>query len=330
MFKCARPICNTPANSSCSGCGREQYCSSNCQRLDWRIHKLICPILKDLSTEQLPFHEAYQKVSEILSSTNGMNKRILNHLLSFSERQFREEQLSVVYRERGDKERINWLVDFNILHNINQRLFSLNHGHNHTTSTTILYDSLFPYLERSVSLLTPWLIHFDSDAGSRSDSFNEIPIDGMYIKHFYTYRQKDTYTYIHIYIYAYAIDIYVYKYYHEVLLSSQHLILYIGLLEELIGTEQRMACMTIDRMQFDAAEGHCQRCLTYTRRIRVEGEEKITSIFTSLSQYRYIHIYVYMYIYIYIHIYVYLYVYIYIYTDIFIYVYIYICTYAYI
>jgi tetratricopeptide (TPR) repeat protein len=55
------------------------------------------------------------------------------------------------------------------------------------------------------------------------------------------------------------------------------------LLDELIYTEQNMARVTGDRRQFDAAEGHCQRCLAYSRRYELEGEEKITSIFKGLQ-----------------------------------------------
>jgi hypothetical protein len=39
-------------------------------------------------------------------------------------------------------------------------------------------------------------------------------------------------------------------------------------------------------MQFDLAEGHCQRCLAYTRRHGLEGEEKkITMVYEALSIY---------------------------------------------
>jgi tetratricopeptide (TPR) repeat protein len=188
--------------------------------------------LKKLTTKQQPFYEAYHIINEILES-NRNDARILKHLLSFAEYQFRKEALSVAYRESGDEERINWLVDFNVLHKINSRLF--NFIHDNSLSSINIYDSVFCYLERSLSLLNPWLIYFDSDAGSQSNSFNEIPID--------------------------------------------------SLLEELIRTEEKMAVMSIDSMRFEAAEGHCQRSLSYSRRIGVEDEEKTTWIFSALSNY---------------------------------------------
>jgi hypothetical protein len=44
-----------------------------------------------------------------------------------------------------------------------------------------------------------------------------------------------------------------------------------------------MAVITIHRRQFDLAEGHCHRCLAYSRKYGLEGEEKITMIFDALS-----------------------------------------------
>jgi tetratricopeptide (TPR) repeat protein len=58
-----------------------------------------------------------------------------------------------------------------------------------------------------------------------------------------------------------------------------------GLLEELIHTEQRMLFLTMNRSQFDVAEGHCQRSLAYSRRIRLEGEKKTTFLFEALGCY---------------------------------------------
>jgi tetratricopeptide (TPR) repeat protein len=43
-----------------------------------------------------------------------------------------------------------------------------------------------------------------------------------------------------------------------------------------------MAALTMERNQFDKSEGHCQRCLVYSRRFDVEGERKITLIFEAL------------------------------------------------
>jgi hypothetical protein len=89
----------------------------------------------------------------------------------------------------------------------------------------------FPHLERSLSLLNPWLIQLDLDGSNRMDTrINYI-------------------------------------------------------MEKLFVTEHNMAALTINIYQLDIAEGHCQRCLAYSRRYGLEGEEKITNIFAALSSY---------------------------------------------
>jgi tetratricopeptide (TPR) repeat protein len=57
------------------------------------------------------------------------------------------------------------------------------------------------------------------------------------------------------------------------------------LLRESHYIEQIMAAIALNRRQFDLAEGHCQRCLAYSRRYGLEGEEKITTIFNALGTY---------------------------------------------
>jgi hypothetical protein len=49
-------------------------------------------------------------------------------------------------------------------------------------------------------------------------------------------------------------------------------------------TEEYMAVITMRRNQIDISEGHCQRCLHYSRRM-VEGERKISAIFNALRTY---------------------------------------------
>jgi hypothetical protein len=57
------------------------------------------------------------------------------------------------------------------------------------------------------------------------------------------------------------------------------------LLDQLIRMEQNMAAITTDRRQSVAAEGHCQRCLAYSRRFGLEGEQKTAFIFAALRAY---------------------------------------------
>jgi hypothetical protein len=55
------------------------------------------------------------------------------------------------------------------------------------------------------------------------------------------------------------------------------------LMEQIYWMELTMAVITIHRRQFNLAEGHCQRCLAYSRRYGLEGEKKIRRIFKALQ-----------------------------------------------
>jgi hypothetical protein len=166
-----------------------------------------------------------------MNSKKGDDCRVLEHLLSFAEHQFGKGVPGKCYRERGDGERIsNWIVT-GILHRIIQRLSDL-YGQDNSLNIIIRDDMSFPYLERSLSLLKPWVINLDSDASNGMDSLNERQINYF--------------------------------------------------VEQLYYTEHNMAKITMNKRQFDLAEGHCQRCLAYSRRYGLEGEEKITMIFQSL------------------------------------------------
>jgi hypothetical protein len=46
-----------------------------------------------------------------------------------------------------------------------------------------------------------------------------------------------------------------------------------------------MALVTMNRNQFDVAEGHCHRCLANARRLGVEGEDKNSSTLEVLATY---------------------------------------------
>lgn len=40
--RCSRPGCAEHGRNSCSSCNNEDYCSTDCQKQDWKIHKIMC------------------------------------------------------------------------------------------------------------------------------------------------------------------------------------------------------------------------------------------------------------------------------------------------
>jgi hypothetical protein len=57
------------------------------------------------------------------------------------------------------------------------------------------------------------------------------------------------------------------------------------LLEELHFCEHAMFSVAVYRNQFDEAEGHCQRCLTYSKRLGASGETKTTCMFKAICSF---------------------------------------------
>jgi hypothetical protein len=139
--------CHMTAKSFCSGCGREQYFGSACQKLDWKKHKSMCPILKKLSNTLQPYEEPFQVIEDALASKTN-HARVLNHLLLYADLQFGKPITGKDYRERSDGQRIiNWNVDINILIDFNIKIVNV-YSSNSPLSTTICDKEIIPHLER--------------------------------------------------------------------------------------------------------------------------------------------------------------------------------------
>jgi hypothetical protein len=232
MSQCARTDCQALANSSCSGCGREQYCGSVCQLLDWKVHKSLCPILKKLSSQLHPYNEVVKITQEVLEN-RGNNIRVLEHLMSYADYQFGQRVAGRNYRERIDGQRIdNWIIDIEILLQISNAMVEI-YATNSSLSTMICDKEISPHLERSRHILSPWMDTIDSDATNQSNSLNSIESN---------YFLKESYA-----------------------------------------LERNMATLALNRNQYDVVVRHIHRCLENSRRFRIEGDEKITSIFEAFS-----------------------------------------------
>jgi hypothetical protein len=216
------------AKSSCSGCGREQYCVTACQKLDWKKHRSMCLILKKLSNMLQPFLEVHQIINEVLASKKGDDIRILEHLLPYAEYRFGKPITGKDYRERTDGQRM--IVDIGILLRISNQMSNV-YAKNSSVSALIRYKEMLPHLVRSLNILSPWTVTIDSDSNSLNSELTD----------------------------------YLLK------VSTQ--------------AEENMTLAAINRNRFDVAEKHCHQCLTYSRKLRVEREEKTTSIFDALDTY---------------------------------------------
>jgi len=154
MSKCASPGCFKAGINRCSICLREPYCSGECQKGDWKSHKLICKTLKKLSLQLQPYHEATRVIKEILGERPKkmqLDIRVLEHLISYSEHQFGDRVPGKAYRERGNGEHI--VIDS--------------------------YNFQFPCYEKMLDLLRPWSLKLDSNPTSRIDSLDKHQINSV-------------------------------------------------------------------------------------------------------------------------------------------------------
>jgi hypothetical protein len=176
-----------PGKSACSGCGREQYCNSSCQKADWKIHKSMCPILKKLSNKLQPYREVKRLINNIfMDSKNGSKIKIIEHLLSFAFHQFGKGVTGRHYRERGDGERISNLeVEIDILHKRIKKLGNI-YQRNNSLSTIVQDDMFYPYLEQSLSILNPWMISLDSDPINDIDNLSKEQINTLLRELYFT------------------------------------------------------------------------------------------------------------------------------------------------
>jgi hypothetical protein len=132
----------------------------------------MCPVLKKLSNTLQPYHEVVQVIEGILVSKKGDCIRILEHLLPYAEYQFGKPIIGKIYRERTDGQRIaNWDVDIGIFFQISNKLVDLS-AENSSLGTMIRDKGMFPHLEKSLHILSPWMATIDTDNTNQSNSLN--------------------------------------------------------------------------------------------------------------------------------------------------------------
>jgi tetratricopeptide (TPR) repeat protein len=189
--------------------------------------------LRKLSSQLQPYNEVVRITKEILASNKGNDIRVLEHLLSYADYQFGQQVPGIEYRVRIDGQRIaNWDVDIGILLQISNEMVEI-YASNSSLSPMIRDKGMFPHIERSLHILSPWMDTIDSDVTNQSNSLNSIETN--------------------------------------------------CLLKLSYSLERKMAIMALNRNQYDVAERHSHRCLENSRRFRIEGEEKTTSIFEALG-----------------------------------------------
>lgn len=155
---CARPCCKKLRLHICTACRNEGYCDIDCQRKDWKIHKILCIFMKN-DKKLLPFTEVdavvskLQEHAELKKGTVG-EIRILQYCLSFQENQYDR----ILYRFECEKGtiRVGDLSDDVIsqsnhyINNIVSICLSLGNAHETLTNNMAMDDILKDTINKSI------------------------------------------------------------------------------------------------------------------------------------------------------------------------------------
>jgi hypothetical protein len=167
MSICACPGCYQISTNRCSACQKEPYCSSVCQKTDWKDHKKICKILKRLSNQLEPYDQVKQMIIETF---NVKNSKVLEHAIIYAEFQFGNRLPGRDYRERQNGQKItNFEVEIAILFPLYSEIIDIYSG-DISLSQLKQDNMMFPYVEKSLNLVRSW---FESKVNNRIESFDK-------------------------------------------------------------------------------------------------------------------------------------------------------------
>jgi hypothetical protein len=159
MSICARPGCFNTGINGCSVCLREPYCGGDCQKADWKSHKLICKTLKKLSQKNQPYEEVVGVIEEILKDVTlkismELDVRLLAHLKSYAKHQAGDR---VLLGNASRKRNINYLVvEMLILIPDYIRLVDIYQKDDSLCNVILRDDLVFQYYENMLHVLRPW------------------------------------------------------------------------------------------------------------------------------------------------------------------------------
>jgi hypothetical protein len=185
---CASFGCNQTGTKSCSSCLNEIYCSSECQKTDWKMHKKTCHLIKMMSDELLPFkdlHLAFQEVSTKIEeriTELGVEGyvRLLYQAAKFAEHHFGERIAGSLSYSRDNGDILShWEVEIDTLHNIYNQLACYNLFENYGGKEEDFWTEKIIYLQKSGVILERWIRRVNSSEIEKID-IDEEKIDKLF------------------------------------------------------------------------------------------------------------------------------------------------------
>jgi tetratricopeptide (TPR) repeat protein len=186
MVICGLSCCHKTGTSTCSSCLQEFYCSGECQKKDWKGHKVLCKLIKLMSDvpvidkrtfkHLLPYKEVAEIVDKVLKQTEseivkleeGSSTRskkyisLLERAVKFIDIQFGNNPVQaakgMVTYERDDGDLIySWDVEIRFLYKIYDHLARYVLPCVTDGATKDRRDAT-PHLLKSFELLKPWML----------------------------------------------------------------------------------------------------------------------------------------------------------------------------
>lgn len=193
---CGHPNCNQPRNKACSGCLKEGYCSPECQKEDWKVHKILCKCKKNDHRfthldDCMPIIAKFMGLAESNRSINynstTVEIRILEYCLSFAEFQFGKR--NAAYGDYGRDDGSNCSISyFNAeINTFHRLLFDISEGYyklaididiGQIQQDIIKNAMLFGF--KSLKILEVWKVQISLDERQRTDSLDANKIDMIY------------------------------------------------------------------------------------------------------------------------------------------------------
>jgi hypothetical protein len=120
MVGCSRLNCD-----ACSACLQEFYCCAECQKKDWKVHKIVCHLVKQMpDMRRQSFKDVCSVVNTALEQSEeqmfklGRKKyiRLLQHTETYVEIQFGKQVAGKASYERDNGDSIdNWTIEICVL-----------------------------------------------------------------------------------------------------------------------------------------------------------------------------------------------------------------------
>jgi hypothetical protein len=215
MSVCARNGCDKIGKKACSACRKELYCCSECQKEDWKSHKIICNILKYMpnavAAENM-FNNVIIACKKALNLTEAQISKLgkkrymklLERAESFAEHQFGEKIAGDAYYYRDQpmgrhciRHKINAVeVDVECLNSIYIRHAELNGSCDNNEADNVddwaagvfLIKGIH-YLKKSIAILEPWIFQLGLPASERTNLLVAEDVNNLFMGCVSCYRE---------------------------------------------------------------------------------------------------------------------------------------------